>query len=405
MLGGLGIWFPFFSLYLGENAGLTGTQVGLVLATVPLMGIVAQPFWGQVADLSGSRTRVLFAIAACASLGYLGIGRAQGFWQLVLATAVLAFFSSALIPSAVSVTLALAKGGGPHAFGFARVWGTVGFLALVVSFPRILDAVQASRGLVAAPGGPSEPGLELMFPVTSGIVAVGALLVLVLPRTRELSLRAERGDWRRLLRHGPFVRLLGWALLSYLCLQGPMSLFPLYVRAQGGDMHTVSNMWILMLLTEIPLIALSGASLERLGPRGLLATGVLAGGLRWAVCGFVEDLYWIHAVQILHGVVVAGLVIGGPLYVEVVVPERLRSTGQGMLAMVGVSVGGISSQLSAGWLLEHLGAHAPYAVGGLGALLMGALVPFVLPPPSQPAAWFVADEGEETRRVAEEPGE
>jgi MFS family permease len=104
------------------------------------------------------------------------------------------------------------------------------------------------------------------------------------------------------------------------------------------------------------------------------------------VCGLAPSLAWIYPVQMLHGVVVAGLVIGGPLYVEAAVPERLRSTGQGILAMVGVSVGGISSQLVAGWLLEHVGPNAPYIAGGIGALLLGALVPFLLPPASRPPA-------------------
>jgi MFS family permease len=165
-----------------------------------------------------------------------------------------------------------------------------------------------------------------------------------------------------------------------------MSLFPIFVRAHGGTLDSVSHMWILMLIPEIPLIALSGAGLARLGPRGLLAVGVLAGGLRWTVCGLAPSLAWIYPVQMLHGVVVAGLVIGGPLYVEAAVPERLRSTGQGILAMVGVSVGGISSQLVAGWLLEHVGPNAPYIAGGIGALLLGALVPFLLPPASRPPA-------------------
>lgn len=384
MLGGLGIWFPFYSLYLRENAGLSGTQVGIVLAMAPLMGIAAQPFWGQVSDLSGLRPRVLSVIAFCSAVGYTGIYFASSFLGLIAATAALAFFASALIPSTVSVTLALARDAGRHAFGFARVWGTVGFLVLVVGFPHLLDRIQEARGLERVPGGPSEPGLEVMFPITGGVVLIGALLTFFLPRTGELGLRAPRGDWRRLLRHGPFVRLLLFVLLAYLCLQGPTTLFPVFVRAHGGDMHTVSRMWILMLALEIPLVAFSGASLERVGARGLLAIGVICGGVRWIVCGFSGDLRWIYPVQILHGVVVAGLVIGGPLYVEAVVPERLRSTGQGLLAMVGVSVGGICSQVSSGWLLEHVGSDAPYAAGGVAALALGCLVPFLLPETSRP---------------------
>ena len=33
-LGGLGIWFPFYTLYLHENAGLSGVQVGQVMAVL-----------------------------------------------------------------------------------------------------------------------------------------------------------------------------------------------------------------------------------------------------------------------------------------------------------------------------------------------------------------------------------
>ena len=58
-LGALGIFFPFYSLYLRENIGLTGWQVGAVLAVPPLVAVVAQPAWGVLADRTGSRARVL----------------------------------------------------------------------------------------------------------------------------------------------------------------------------------------------------------------------------------------------------------------------------------------------------------------------------------------------------------
>ena len=131
---------------------------------------------------------------------------------------------------------------------------------------------------------------------------------------------------------------------------------------------------------EIPLVAYSGAGLKRLGARGLLALGVFAGGLRWTVSGLSDDLYVIYAVQMLHGVMVAGLLLGGPLYLDAVVPERLRSTGQALLSMVGIGVGGIISNTASGWLLEHVGPNAPYVIGGVGALALGCLAHRILPP-------------------------
>jgi PPP family 3-phenylpropionic acid transporter len=379
-LGGLGLFFPYFSLYLRENGGLSGSQVGVVLALIPLVGTLAQPLWGQLADRTGARSRVLVLLGLGAATGYLALGSARGFTHLMLATIWLALFSTAIVPAATSVTFAIARGDRVRAFGRIRVWGTLGFLALVVGFPHFLDRYQASRGLSATAGGPSEPGLDVMFPITAALIAAGTLFALALPIGGELQLRAPRGDWRRLLRHRPYVRVLMFTLVAYLFLQGPMSIFPIFVRSLGGSLDSVSEMWILMLSLEIPLIALSGSSLARFGPRGLLAIGTLAGGVRWTACGLSGDLAILYPFQILHGVVVAGLVVGGPLYVEAIVPERLRSTGQGMLAMVGVSLGAVASHLGSGWLLEHFGARAPYLVGGIGSLLLAALIPWILPP-------------------------
>ena len=58
-MGGLGSFFPFFSMYLLENGQLSGSQIGMVLALLPTVGLASQPFWGQIADRTGSRTRVL----------------------------------------------------------------------------------------------------------------------------------------------------------------------------------------------------------------------------------------------------------------------------------------------------------------------------------------------------------
>ena len=392
---GLGIFFPYYGLYLHENAALTGTQVGIVLAVVPLVGSTAQLLWGQIADRTGARTRVLAVVTVGAALGYSALGATSGFPTIVMATAVLALFATAIVPVAVSVSFAALRDAGPHAFGFVRAWGTVGFLVLVVGFPWALHRLQAARGLTPVSGGPSEPGLEVMFVGTGLLVFVAALLCFALPRGEGVALRADRGDWRQLLRQGPLVRLLIFSFAAYVSLQGPMALFPVYIRGLGGDMDTVGRMWILMLLLEIPLVLLSGTGLVRFGPRGLLMIGVLAGGVRWIVCGLSDNLLIVYLTQLLHGVTVVGVLMGAPLYLDAVAPERLRSTGQTMLAMVGVGWGGAVSNAVAGWLLEHVGTGAPYIAGGLGGLVLGCLVPWILPRPDRADH---TDRGDDSRR-------
>jgi MFS family permease len=97
------------------------------------------------------------------------------------------------------------------------------------------------------------------------------------------------------------------------------------------------------------------------------------------VCALSPSLDVIYVVQVLHGLAVAGFVVGSALYVEAVVPGRLRSTAQGLVYMVGVSLGGIISSAAAGALIDGFGARSPALVGGVGGALLAVSLPWILP--------------------------
>ena len=380
-MGSVGIILPYFSLYLRENAELSGVQLGWVLAVLPLVSIVAQPFWGQVADRSGARSLVMAFLSHGSALGYLALAAAESFWAILAATAGLAVFGTAVLPITISVSLAILRDAGPYAFGFLRVWGTLGYFVLIVVFPWILDRYQEARELVGGRGEVTEPGLEIMFVVTALLTLASALVGLFVPRAGAVSMRAERGDWRSLLRNNAYMRFLVFSFGAYLLSQGPMWLFPILIRSRGGDIDTVRNMWVYMLIVEIPLVLASGSGLKRLGARGLLGVGVFVGGLRWILCAFISDLWLLSIVQMLHGITVVGLLMGGPLYLDIVAPQKLRSTAQAILSMVGVGMAGIASNLASGWLLDHAGVDVLYAAMGVGSATLGAFIAWILPLP------------------------
>jgi hypothetical protein len=294
---------------------------------------------------------------------------------------------------AMAVTLAAQSRTGGSAFGFVRMWGTLGFLTSVIVFPRLLPRLTALgpsgwhdlewHGL--AWHGVSWEGLAWMFPTTAVCSLLAFAAALWLPRSPSMVLRSRAGDVGRLLRHPPIWRLLAFLFFAHLCLQGPINLFPLLVDSRGGDVATIGDMWILMLLLEIPLIGFSGPTLRRLGARGLLSIGLVAEGIRWTTCGFTTDLELTRAMQLLHGLGVAGVIVGGPLYLEQAVPERSRSTGQTLVSTVGFGLGAILSISGAGWLFEHVGPSFPYRLAGVGALVLAATVFRVLPAPWRPA--------------------
>jgi PPP family 3-phenylpropionic acid transporter len=374
-----GLSLPYLALYLRENAQLTGAQVGAVFAVMPAVGILGQPIWGVLADRSGLRARSLVAISLGTAVGFLAIGRAQGFASILAATALFALFARAVIPMLLSVCLSALEDH-PYAFGWVRAFGTVGFAASMFVFPAALEAYQSSHALSATPGGPAEPALGLLFPTAAALSAFAAAAALAIPNRGAVALRAARGEWKALLRNRRFVRLLSVCTLAFLFVNGPMELFPILVRERGGDLGVVRDMWLFMLIPEILLITVLGTLVRRLGARALLAIGLFAGGMRWLLCGTIDSLELLYPVQMLHAVVVLGLNLGAPLYLDAVVPPQLRSTAQSMLGTVAVGIGGMASSLLAGWLLDQGGTAAPYLAGGTGALLLLVLFPRSLPP-------------------------
>jgi PPP family 3-phenylpropionic acid transporter len=362
----LGVFFPYFALFLRENVGLTSSQVGVVISVPPLVGLFAQPAFGQLADRTGSRVRVLILLCLGSAAGFVALVHAEGLIATVVATFGLSIFLSPLFPLGTSVAFGMLPSA--SSFGRVRVWGTISYLIVVVSAPHLLALARSAYGIGVEAGGPSEPGLELLFYLAAGCLVIAALVAATFPMHAGLSVQAERGDLRALLAEPAFVRVLIYSIGIQLFIHGPMQLFPLYVRSRGGTMTDLSHLWVCMVALEVPLIFGSARLFARVGVTRMMLIASAAQGLRWVVCALVPALPAVYAIQVLHALVVTGLNVGTALYVEQIVPARLRSTAQSTVVMVGMSIGGVLSTTLGGVIVDHAGIDRLFLAGGLGAL-------------------------------------
>jgi PPP family 3-phenylpropionic acid transporter len=375
----IGIYFPYFTLYLKQNVGLSGFEVGLVYATLPLVGAFAQPLWSQLADRQGTRTGVLALVTLGTGLGYMGLSQGTGLTSMLIASAFLAVFVTSLLPMSLAVSMAALGRRERFKFGSVRAWGTAGYLLTVVATPPALHFAQRAFGVQSGAPGVREPGLGGLFVVAGVVMCCAALIASRLPADGELAIRAKPGELRALLRRGPYLRVLLFNFGSFFFLHAPMVLFPIYLDSRGGDMNTVSRMWVMMLLFEIPLVMKAGALVQRIGPRWTLAGATAAGGLRWTLCALCPTVGPVYLVQLLHAVVVAGMLVATPMLIEALVPRQLRASGQSGLTLFGSSIAGTLSSMLGGWLCDVAGIDAVYWVGGLGGLALALTGPWLLP--------------------------
>ena len=375
LFGALGIFFPFYSLYLNEKLGLSGQQIGLAMGVFHLVGLVGQPSWGYLADRTGGRKAVLVVITLGMALGFVAFWHVRSYAALLLVSMFFAAFYTSLIPQGLALGLGLLYRSSNSHFEWVRAFGSVGFLITCFGFPFFLDAV--------APG-PDEADLGLLFPCSAAIILLTTAVVFLIPNQKVIRERARPGAWRKLIGDRKFLRFLLYVFLVNFMLDGPMFLFPIFVKkiAPENTLDTLKWLWLIMLVPEIVAIAFAGHIRRRIGVRLLMFLGLAAGGLKWLACGFLGDLPAVlHASMLLHSVYVVGALVAMPLCVNYLVPTQLRSTGQGLATMVSSSLGGgICSTLVAGWLIDHFNnAAMPQICGGIGAMLLLIIAPYLVP--------------------------
>jgi len=375
MTAALGVYFPYFSLYLKESLGFRGAEVGAAFAVPPLVGLIAQPFWGYIADRTGSRGRVLTVLSFGTAAGYALLTWPKAFLPMMGAVTLLSFFSTAQMPMAVAVSLAeIAEQRTSLPFGHVRVWGTLGFFVTVLGVPPLVQALAAVRGT-------TEPEqFQYAFLLAALLAGTASLIALSFPSLPPAErVRMARGEGRLLVTNVPYMRVLLVVALAYAFLHGPMVLFPVYVHARGGNHATISYMWAVALATETLLMFSSAALYARFGPKLLISVGIVACGVRWLLCSICYDLRWVYPLQLTHAVMIMSLQVGAPLLVEALVPERLRASSQSGLNMVGSSIGGVASSMLAGVLLDSAGIDFVMLLGGAAGIALGVATPFLLP--------------------------
>ena len=99
----IGSMAPYFNVYLREQ-GLTGSQIGLIGSIPPIIALLANPFWGALADRWQIHPQVLALCTLGAGLLTFPFLWVTGFWPLLVLIVAMVFFRApapSLVDSAV----------------------------------------------------------------------------------------------------------------------------------------------------------------------------------------------------------------------------------------------------------------------------------------------------------------
>lgn len=132
---------PFLALYY-RQIGLSEGQIGLLAGIPPLLGLVAAPLWGGLADATQQHKRLLSLTVIGAASAVALLSQVTTLPWLLAAVVLYAFCNNPIMPLVDNAVLLL-LGDRKAEYGKHRLWGAVGWGVTAI----VLGALIESAGL------------------------------------------------------------------------------------------------------------------------------------------------------------------------------------------------------------------------------------------------------------------
>ncbi len=337
--------------------GLTGQEVGWVLAVGPTVSIFSQPFWGFMSDKYQTVRRILI-IVTCGLLISSAVFFQMKTLILILISAIFFyFFVSPIGPLADSLAQRRASALGVS-FGAIRTWGSIGFAASALLVGQLLDWI-----------GIQYLAIPYLFMGTL-VLIVSFRIVDVKVETAPVQLK----DIHKLIKNYRLLIYLAVLLLVTITHRANDSFIGLFIRELGGRDRLVGWAWFVGVASEAAVFAFAGKWFRKFHPLIFMTTAGLLFAGRWLLYGVVDSPSIIVVLQVFHGLCFGVFYLASFQYVSRLIPVELQATGHLMFMTVFFGISGIIGSLGGGFIIEQYGGHALYFTMAAFALVGSMLI-------------------------------
>lgn len=367
----LGGFTPYWSLFL-QQSGQDAAAIGLLMSLWYATRILAPSSWNWLAARSARPIRWLQLGCIAALLSFCLFLLPLGLPGLFAAMCVFCFFHNATMPQFEAITLSHLHGISER-YGAIRVWGSLGFIAVVAVFGVLLDFVPA-RHLPL-----------LMLPLLAGLAA-SAFVNDYGPAQRS-ALPAAGAEFRRRLRDPEVIAFFIVCLLVQISFGPLYTFFSLYLEQHGYRPSALGAFWAIGVAVEVLVFFYSPRLFLRWPAQTVVLFAVASAALRWLVTALFPDSVVIMTLaQLTHAINFAAFFAGAMQLMAQYFPGPLGGHGQGVFYGFSSGVGGALGALIAGQAWRLGGGKLAFEVAALFAALAAVIAWRWLRPASARAA-------------------
>jgi PPP family 3-phenylpropionic acid transporter len=352
----VGAMSPFWGLYL-QSLAFNAFEIGVLMSLLQVMRIFAPNIWGHIADRTGRRTTIVQIAALGSVLAFTGVFAGSGFWWLFLVMAALSFFWSASLPLVEAMTLSH-LGEHTSAYGRIRLWGSVGFILMVVGLGYAFDQVAISW---------------LPWAVLAVMLGIAAF-ARVIPEAEILSHASDHHSVWDIVKRPEVASLLAACLLMAVTHGPYYTFYSIYLVDHGYDKSTVGWLWALGVLCEIGIFLIIPRLSARVSSRQLILASFALAVLRFLMIAWgVESAWVVWGAQTLHAFTFGTYHAAAVALIHQHFRGRHQARGQALYTSLSYGVGGTIGGLASGVTWGTLGPAWTFSLAAASAALAWAV--------------------------------
>ena len=275
---------PYWGVYL-KSLGYSSKDVGFMSAIILATRIIAPNFWGWLADKTDQRLLIIRMGSACAAVFFASIFISQKYGWLLIVITCYTFFWHAVLPQFEVITLNY-LGAEFHRYGQIRLWGSVGFMAIVVCLGWIFDYWSVALLPIAI----------LTF------LSLIWLSSLSLPNVSFVRSANQAQGFLALVRQPAMISFLSSSFLLQLSHGPYYTFYSLYLQENYAYSSTATGLlWALGVLAEVGIFWFMPKLMRGFSVRQLLLLSFFIAGVRWMLISYGASWLWVLLLaQLLH---------------------------------------------------------------------------------------------------------
>jgi PPP family 3-phenylpropionic acid transporter len=366
----IGAFAPYFALYL-KSLGFSAAQIGVLLAVNPIARIFGPNIWGWLSDHYRARSLLIRVTAVGTAVIFLGVFVSTRMGWMFVSLMMLNVFWCGVLPLVESATLSLV-GSKVGVYGRIRLWGSVGFVGVVVAGGYLLDYL----------------GIEALGPMILILLVLMAASTFPLPRDREPSRHLAHSPILSIVRRPEVMALMAGFFLMQVA-HGPYNAFySIHLFEAGYSKKAIGWLWALGVLAEIGLFMWLPRLMRAWSLRQILLASFGVAFARFLLIAWgVQSLTVLVVAQFMHAITFGAYHSAGVALMHQIFRGRNQARGQAIYTSLGYGLGGTVGTLMAGFVWEHGGAQVTFTIAAVAALAALAVVAWkpVLPPANTPS--------------------